>query len=148
MGASSGVFGSGRFVVHQGTGGTGQPGLCRRLLRYLVRIRRRHGQCPAPGWNHFLFPVRLRAGVLRLSDDPGGRGRRSVQNAESRSLFDSGRVGGIVRRIFVGDESICNLYRSIHCSFETNPGRLSGPFLLHIFGVDDFVVLRGLSKEH
>ncbi len=145
MGASGGLFGSGRLVVHQGSGGTGQLGLCRRLLRHLVRICRCDHQCPTLGRNHFLFPIRLRAGLLRLSHDPGGRGRGSLQNAQSRSLFDSCRVGRVVCCIFVGDEGICDLYWAVHCAFETSPCGVPGPFLLHIFGVDGIVVLRGLS---
>lgn len=147
MGTVGGLFGFGRFVVHQGTGGTGQSGLCRRLLRNLVRISRRDRQCAAPGRDDFLLSVRLCAGVLRLSHDSGRSRRRSFQNASSRSSFYSGRIGGLIRRLFVVNEGICHLYRAIHCSFETNPSGLSGPFLLYFFGVDGFLVLRCMGRS-
>jgi hypothetical protein len=147
VGAFGRVFGVGRLAVPEGTSGTSQLGLCRRLLCSLAWIRRRHRQCAALGWDHFLFPIRVRARILRLPNDPGGRGRRSVTNASFGSLFDSSGTGGLVRCFFVGDESICHLHWTIHCSFETNPGGLPGSFLLHVFGVDDFLVLNKEERK-
>ena len=83
----------------------------------------------------------MRTRILRVPNDLGGRCRRSIQDDTIGSILNSSRVSGVIRCFFVVDEGICNLYRTIHCSIETTLGGLSGPLLLHIFGMVDFFVL-------
>ena len=141
MGAVGGVFGIGRIVVLEGTSGTSQFGICRRLLCRLVRFGRRYSQCAALGWYHFFFPIGVRVGILRLSHDLGGRSRRSIQDDPVGSLFDFSGNSCFIYCLFVVDEGICRLYRTIHRSIETNLGGLSGLVLLHLFGVVDLFIL-------
>ena len=148
MGAPGRVFGIGRPVVRESTGGSSQPGVCRRLLCRVAGIRRCYGQRAAPRWDDFVFPIGVRVGIFRLSDGSGGCGRRSFQNASLGSLFDpSGnrRPGG---GLFVVDEGVCRLYWPIHCSVETSLGGVSRLVLLYISGMDDLFVLKeGRERE-
>ena len=141
VGAVGGVFGIGRIVVLEGTSGTSQFGICRRLLCRVVRFCRRHHQCTTLGRHYFFFPIGVRVGILRLSHDLGGRSRRSIQDDPVGSLFNFSGNSCFIYCLFVVDESVRRLYWTIHYSIETNLGSLSGLVLLHFFGVVDLFIL-------
>ena len=135
------MLGIGCLIIVQGSSWSSQFSLCRCLLCSMVWISCRYHKCSAFGWYDFLFSIRVCTRILCLSNDLGGCCRRSIQDASSRSIFDSYGISGIVCCLLVVDKRLSYFYRTIYCSFATNFSGISCPLLLHVSGVADFLVL-------